>query len=29
MLYIYCFIKALVKKDLAWEEIKHEKTNIE
>ena len=27
--YIYCFIKALVKKDLAWEEIKHEKTQID
>ena len=27
--YIYCFIKALVKKDLAWEEINHEKTQID
>lgn len=27
--YIYCFIKALVTKNVAWEEIKHEKTQID
>lgn len=27
--YIYCFIKALVTKNIAWEEIKHEKTQID
>lgn len=27
--YIYCLIKALVTKNVAWEEIKHEKTQID
>lgn len=27
--YIYCFIKALVTKNVSWEEIKHEKTQID
>ena len=27
--YLYCFIKAITTKEVAWEEIKHEKTQID